>query len=79
MGVKAHPIEDAMDISIIFEEKSFREGGQEAPDITLSWEGWEETSRRPADTFANISEDKLERAGRTLALALLILGRETNY
>jgi len=27
----------------------------------------------------NISEDKLKRAGHTLALALMILGRETNY
>jgi len=79
MGVKARSVEDVMDISIVFEEKSFREGGQEAPDITLSWEGWEETSHRSADTFANISEDKLKRAGRTLALALMILGRETNY
>lgn len=79
MGVKARSVEDVMDISIVFEEKSFSEGGQEAPDITLSWDGWEETSRRSADTFANISEDKLKRAGRTLALALMILGRETNY
>jgi len=79
MGVKARSVEDVMDISIVFEEKNIYEGGQEAPDITLGWEGWEETSHRSADTFANISEDKLKRAGRTLALALMILGRETNY
>ena len=79
VGVKARLVEDAMDISIVFEEKSFHAEGQEAPDIVLSWDGWEETSHRSTDTFADISEDKLKRAGRTLALALMILGRETNY
>ncbi len=79
MGVKAHRAGEAVDISIIFEERDFREGGQEAPHIGLSWEGWEETSRQATDTLDAISDDKLERAGRALALALLILGRETQY
>ena len=79
MGVKAHREKEPVDISIVFEERDFREGGQEAPHIGLGWQGWEETSRQSADTLEAISEDKLERAGRALSLALMILGRETQY
>jgi len=49
------------------------------PTVRLYWEGWQETSRRPEDTLENVSPDKLEQAGRTLALALMVLGRETEY
>jgi len=79
MGIRAHRAGEPVDISIVFEEKSSLEGGQEAPNIGLSWEGWEATSRLPTDTLETISEDKLERAGRALTLALMILGRETQY
>jgi hypothetical protein len=79
MGVKASRAEDTVDISIVFEDKSYVEGGQEAPNIRMSWEGWEATSRLPADTLETISKDKLERAGRVLALALMTMGRETQY
>lgn len=79
MGVRASRAREPVDISIVFEDKSFTEGGQEAPGISLSWEGWEATSRLPSDTLETISEDKLERAGRALALALMTLGRETQY
>jgi hypothetical protein len=47
--------------------------------VRLTWEGWQETSRRPEDTLENVSPDKLEQAGQTLALALMVLGRETAY
>ncbi|HUT18348.1 MAG TPA: hypothetical protein VM366_04245, partial [Anaerolineae bacterium] len=64
---------------IVYEEKSRWEGGQEAPEIRLSWEGWEETARQPTDTPAALSSDKLERAGRAITLALMVLGREQRY
>jgi len=41
--------------------------------------GWEKTSRTPSDTINTISRTKIEKAGLALALALMILGRETNY
>ena len=78
-GAKARRGGEPMDISIVFEEKGFLESGQEAPHIGLGWEGWEATSRQPTDTLETISAEKLERAGRALALALMILGRETQY
>lgn len=70
---------EAVDISIIFEEKSAYEGGQEAPRVGLSWEGWRATAGTAADTLETISEEKLEQAGRALTLALMIMGRETQY
>jgi hypothetical protein len=78
-GVRVRRARDPIDISIVFEEREFAEGGQQAPNIKLSWEGWEATSRQPTDSLEGISEEKLERAGRALALALMTLGRETQY
>jgi len=69
---------EAVDISIVFEEGSDA-GSQEAPRVGLSWEGWEATSRLPTDTPESVSADRLERAGRVLSLALMILGRELHY
>ena len=79
MGVQARPVEDAVDMSVLFAAKTARDSGQESPDITLSWQGWEKTSRTPSDTINTISRTKIEKAGLALALALMILGRETNY
>jgi hypothetical protein len=79
MDVKAYPAREAVDMSIVFEEKSRRERGQEAPEITLSWEGWETTMRMSSDTVETISTEKLGQAGRVLALALMSMGRELRY
>ena len=79
MGTSARPAGEAIDIGIVYEEKSRWEGGQRAPEIRISWEGWEETARQPADTSASLSADRLERAGRSIALALMVMGREQRY
>ena len=79
MGVQARRGGEAVDISIVFEERTRFDSGQEAPYVGLSWDGWEATSRQPTDTLESVSEDKLEQAGRALMLALMILGRETQY
>lgn len=79
MNVPVHRGGEAVDISIVFEDKSPYAGGQEAPRVGLRWEGWEATSRQPADTLESVSADNLEQAGRALSLALMILGRETQY
>lgn len=80
MDVKASPADDAVDISIVFEDRALRTGeGQEAPIITLSWAGWQETARLPGDTLSTISSDKLEQAGEALLLGLMVIGRENTY
>jgi len=79
MGVKAQRGGEAVDIGIVFEEKSRQAGGQEAPRVGLRWNGWEDTSFRPDDTVTNLSDEKLERAGRVVSLALMTLGREIEY
>jgi len=79
MGLQAQPVEDAVDMSVVFAGKTARDSGQRSPDVSMSWQGWEKTSRTPSDTIDTISRTKIEKAGRALALALMILGRETNY
>jgi len=80
MDTRLVRLDQAFDISVIYyDSASFTEVGEEAPTIKTYWEGWWELSRSPADTLENISEDKLDQVGRTLALVLMILGQETNY
>jgi ABC-type dipeptide/oligopeptide/nickel transport system permease subunit len=79
MGTKVVREEDPIDISIIYEEGSPYDSAQDAPVVRLTWEGWEENARRPGDTLESISVDNLTDAGRTLALALMILGGERQY
>ncbi|HHJ07392.1 MAG TPA: M28 family peptidase, partial [Anaerolineae bacterium] len=78
-GVSVARVDEGVDFNRVFETGSVRDSGQEAPRIALSWQGWEETSFTPEDTPDKLSEDKLEKAGRTLSLALMILGREKEY
>jgi hypothetical protein len=79
MGVSARPAGEAIDIGIVYEDKSRWEGGQRAPEIQISWEGWEETARLPSDTASSLSAEKLERSGQSIALALMVMGRELRY
>ncbi len=68
-----------VDISIVFEERSAYAGGEEAPTIGLAWEGWQVTANSSADTLDTVSQDHLELSGEALNLAMMILGRETDY
>ena len=79
MGVEAKRGGESVDISIVFEEKSRYESGQEAPKVALHWQGWEKLARRPEDTVDRLSPEKLEQAGRVTSLALMTLGRERDY
>ncbi len=79
VGTEAYRSQETIDISLIYEEVSSSQSGQEAPTVRLFWEGWEASSRRSIDTLESISPEKLEQAGETLALSLMILGRETQY
>jgi hypothetical protein len=79
MGTPTQRAAEPVDLSIVFTERTLQRGGQEAPEITLNWAGWAETSHLPSDTLDTISADKLDQAGRALTLALMIMGRETQY
>ena len=78
VGVDTRRSAEPIDISIVFEE-DVEELGQEVPNVGLGWQGWTASSRTPADTLTSVSRDRLEQAGRTLSLALMILGRERQY
>ncbi|MDQ4076533.1 MAG: M28 family metallopeptidase, partial [Chloroflexota bacterium] len=77
MDTDAQRAAEAMDVSVVFEERGGSGRTSEAPTIYLYWNGWEDTSRTPADTLDTISAEKLERSGEWLAHALMILGRDT--
>jgi ABC-type dipeptide/oligopeptide/nickel transport system permease component len=80
MSVKTVRADEAIDISLVYEERSASvEDKEAAPTVRLSWEGWDAHSRLPTDTVDHVDADTLEQAGRTLALTLMILGRETDY
>jgi len=79
MGVKTTRVDEPVDFTQVFAEQSTRQSGQTAPQIGLHWEGWEAIAHTPADTPETISAKKLEKSGRALSLALMILGRETEY
>jgi peptide/nickel transport system permease protein len=79
MGVAVERTGDDVDISVVFEQGSAFDSGEEAPSLGLSYAGWEASSRTALDTLENISVEKLEESGRVLSLALMILGRETQY
>jgi hypothetical protein len=72
--------DESIDISTVYSDgTSPSQSGQDAPVVRLFWEGWEEFSRLPTDTLENISANNLDEAGQTLALFLMMLGREKIY
>ncbi|MFA9404296.1 MAG: ABC transporter permease subunit [Anaerolineales bacterium] len=79
MGVKTKRSGDDVDISTIYHTGSARDSAEEAPSIGITWEGWEYYSWTNDDTLERLSASKLEDAGRTIALALMTIGREVQY
>ena len=79
MNVRVERAGEPVDLSVLFEDRSLRSGGQEAPQVGLQWSGWEATARTSADTLDVVRADNLEDAGHALSLALMIMGRETQY
>lgn len=72
-------VDQTVDLSTIFSEGSAFDSGQEAPQIRVSWNGWDATARTVEDTVEGISAEKLDKSGRAITLALMLLGRETDY
>ena len=70
---------EALDIGAFFTGRSFWAGGEEAPNLGLSWAGYGATSHQPTDTVDAVSAETLERAGKSISLALMVMGRELNY
>jgi ABC-type dipeptide/oligopeptide/nickel transport system permease component len=80
MGTAVGRAKEGIDISQIYDEGStVQYGGQEAPEVRLHWEGWQKYSRTSADRMDVIRPRYLEDSGRAVTLALMVLGRETEY
>ena len=54
-------------------------GGRSALSLYVSWDGSDRAAHTPADTVEALDPDKLERAGQSTLLTLLVLSREVNY
>ncbi|MCB0096233.1 MAG: ABC transporter permease subunit, partial [Caldilineaceae bacterium] len=78
-GLQATRRGGAVDFSSLFESVQRSSNRIAAPQVSVRWAGWEESSRTANDTLAQIDADKLEQAGRAITLALMVLGREVNY
>lgn len=70
--------DEALDVGVIYETGSRSAEASPGPLVRISWEGWQTAARSP-DPPADLSPEKLEDAGETLTLALMLLGRERNY
>jgi hypothetical protein len=80
VGLATSRAAEPVDLSVVFADRSnFSGGGQEAPYIRLSWEGWQDTARTAGDTLDTISPARLQQVGQALAQALMIMGREDRY
>lgn len=78
-GVDTVRTGENVDLSTVFEERNLNADGQPAPQVGVTWEGWEATSRTVADSASSVSAETMEQAGRAVALALMTMGRESNY
>lgn len=79
VGVSTVRVGTAADLSTIFEAETQRGQSQSAPQVALHWEGWEETARTINDTVDGVQAETLAKAGKAVTLALMTIGRETQY
>jgi hypothetical protein len=70
---------ESLDPSVIYQTGSRYDSGEEASRIVVTWQGWGIYSNTGADGIEAVSAEQLEESGRTLALALMIAGRELRY
>lgn len=79
MDLRLEIADEEFDVAIVYEDQSASESAAEAPELLVSWAGWEVLSRTPADTIDTIDTENLERIGEALTEFLMIIGRENNY
>ena len=80
VGVSVERQDEPLDYRTVWlNEGGVMEDANEAPTITVWWEGYESTARTPNDTLEGVNADNLSLAGRTLSQTLLMMGREVNY
>jgi hypothetical protein len=70
---------EGLDPSVIYQTGSRYDSGEEASRIVVTWQGWEAYSNTSSDDIGVVSADQLEEAGRTIAMAVMVAGRELRY
>jgi Zn-dependent M28 family amino/carboxypeptidase len=80
VGAPVRRADEVLDVGVIYDAGSrSNQARASEPLVRLSWEGWEVSTHRASDTLEQISPARLEDAGQTLSLALMLLGRERQY
>jgi ABC-type dipeptide/oligopeptide/nickel transport system permease subunit len=75
MGVPASRAREASEVRLTFDDAPRAPGTGPQP-MSISWDGFGAFSSLPSDTVEQVSADKLEAAGRAIALALMKMGRD---
>jgi peptide/nickel transport system permease protein len=70
---------EGLDPSVIYQTGSSYDSGEEASRIVVTWQGWEAYSNMNNDEIRFVSEEQLEQSGRTIAMAVMVAGRELRY
>jgi len=78
MGARMVVVETPVDLRTVFGGRSAQERGAEAPEATLSYEGWRDAITE-GDRASAIDPRDLQRAGRAAAFGIMTLGREAQY
>ena len=76
VGVSSVRVGEPTDLSAIFEAEPQRGQSQTAPQVTLRWGEAEQGAHNPSNS---VDAETLEKAGKAITLALMTIGRETEY
>jgi len=78
-GVGVLRVESVLDLEAVQEAAIQMGEGQDFVQAQVHWEGGEDIWGTAADGPETISAESLERAGRAISLAMMVLGREWEY
>ena len=81
-GLKARAEREAVDLNVLYRTRQrtfFDWGGQEAPTIRISFKGWDAHSGLPTDTLDTLQPGWMEKMGKALSTALMVIGQEKQY
>ena len=80
VGVRVRRVESVVDLEAVQERGTVGMGeGEDFVQVWVYWEGGTPSWGSADDGPEHVSAESLERAGRALSLALMVLGREWNY
>ncbi len=80
--LKARSTRAEVDLSVLYTTRQstfFSSGGEIAPTVRISYKGWNENSGLPSDSIDTIHPDWLQKMGRAVSTALMVMGQDERY